>query len=152
MRPLTGRLGADPEVYAPQSSEYSVLKFNIANNDKSKKTDNGWEDVTSWFTIKFWTKNPKDWLCRLKKGIEVLVDAEPEEERWEKDGQFRSKIVFVVRRGTFPKKITMWEKIGSNDTTPASVAGHDTGHDKWGKYRNQPAPGKKEDDFDEMPF
>jgi len=100
---LSGRLGADPEVASPQSSEYSVLKMRIANNDQSKKTDSGeYEDVTNWFDVEFWTKKPQDWLQKLYKGYEVIVSCEVKQDRWEKDGQTRSKVKFVVKRGTFP--------------------------------------------------
>ena len=100
---LSGRLGKDPELFSPNNSEYSVLKFSIANDDESRKDQNGqYENVTSWFDIEYWTKKPQDWLQRLHKGDMVIISCEAKQDTWEKDGQQRSRIKFSVRRGTFP--------------------------------------------------
>ena len=38
---LTGRLGRDAEIFTPEGSEYSCLKFSIANGEESKKNSDG---------------------------------------------------------------------------------------------------------------
>lgn len=114
---LTGRLGKDPEVFAPNNSEYSCLKFSIANNDETKKNqDTGeYENITSWFDIVFWTKKPQYWIKKLIKGKEIEVPCRAKQETWEKDGQNRSKIVFYILRGEFPKVF----EDGRVETAPA---------------------------------
>jgi single-strand DNA-binding protein len=101
---ISGRLGRDPELVSPNGSEYSLLKFSIANNDESKKdpSTGQYEPVTSWFDVEFWTKNPQHWLCKLYKGYEVVIECTAKQNTWEQDGQNRSKVVFKLARGTFP--------------------------------------------------
>lgn len=100
---ITGTLGADPILFSPQNSEWACLTFNIANDDMSKKNQQGkYEDITQWFTVKFWTKKPQEWLKKLMKGISVVVDTEIETESWEKDGENHRRMVFKVKTGSFP--------------------------------------------------
>lgn len=100
---LSGSIGKDPEVFAPNGSEYSCLKFSIANNDKSIKNDSGnWQNKTSWFNVEFWTKKPQYWLQKLYKGTPVLLPVEAEQQTWEKDGNKKSKIIFKIQNGKFP--------------------------------------------------
>jgi len=96
---ITGRLGKDPETFAPQGSEYSVLKFSVANNDESKKNaEGGYDNITSWFDCEFWTKNPTHWLQKLAKGVEVALECTIKQDTWETEGQKRSKVKFHVVR------------------------------------------------------
>jgi len=96
---ITGRLGKEPEIVSPNGSEYSVIKFSVANNDESKKAQDGsWENVVNWFDVEYWTKKPQPWLQKLAKGVEVCLECTIKQNRWEQDGQNRSKIIFVVNR------------------------------------------------------
>ena len=100
---LSGRLGRDPELHSPQGSDYSALNFSIANSDESKKKQDGsFESVTSWFDVVFWTKKPQDWLRKLHKGDNVVIECEAKQETWEKDGTAHSRIKFVVKFGSYP--------------------------------------------------
>ena len=100
---LSGRLGKDPELFSPDNGEYSVLNFSIANDDENRKNQMGeYEHITSWFDVEYWTKKPQEWLQRLHKGDMVFLSCEAKQDRWEKDGQQRSRIKFIVRFGTFP--------------------------------------------------
>ena len=80
------------------NGEYSGIKFSIANNDERRKNTNGeWEDVTSFFDLIYWTKNPTLWLQRLQKGVGVVCEGRMKQERWQDDqGNNRSKVVFNV--------------------------------------------------------
>lgn len=115
---LTGRLGRDPEVNAPANSEYSVLNFSIANDDESRKNANTgeYEKITSWLDIVYWTKNPQHWIQQLTKGTLVAVECDVKQETWQtNEGQNRSRIKFVVRRGTFPIVMQKPGVAGSSD-------------------------------------
>ena len=87
---ISGNLAREPEVKNMQSSDYSVIKFSIANNDERRKTDNGqWESVVSFFDCEFWTKNPQHWLKEMHKGSPVVIEGTLKQEKWEQDGQTR---------------------------------------------------------------
>ena len=116
---ITGRLGKDPETFAPNGSDYSVIKFSIANGDESKKNAQvGYDTVTSWYDIEFWTKNPQPWLQKLLKGVEVALECTIKQDKWEKDGQNYSKIKFVVNR--FPVVCGRIEEKSAPQSKPPS--------------------------------
>lgn len=93
---LTGNIGKEPEVFSPDGSEYSCLKFSIANNEESRKVGDNWENITSWFDCEYWTKKPNDWLQRLVKGKSIAVEARVKQQTWGQDGNNRSRILFIV--------------------------------------------------------
>ena len=90
---ISGNLTREPEVRTIPNSEYSVIAFGIANNDESKKQQDGsYENVASFFECEYFTKKPQHWLVQLRKGIGVVVEGSLKQERWEKDGQKQSRI------------------------------------------------------------
>lgn len=113
---LSGNIGNDPEL-VQTSSGWTCFKFSIANNDESKKLDDGsYEKVTSWFDLEYWTKNDGHWGMKLKKGASVTCECEAKQNTWKKDGQNRSKIIFKVVK--FP---TINERQESKSQAPAST-------------------------------
>jgi single stranded DNA-binding protein len=113
---ISGRLGLDPELFTPSGdTPWRSLTFSIANDDeREKKQDGSYENVTSWLDIVFWTKKPQHWLQKLAKGVEVVLDCEIKQERWQdkQSGGGRSAIKFYVRRGTYPLVIPRAENTG----------------------------------------
>jgi len=93
---ITGNITKDPETVSPQGSEYSVLKFAIANNDESKKVNGKYEDIVSFFDIEYWTKNVQYWIQKITKGARVTIQGRLKQERWEKDGNTRSRIKIIA--------------------------------------------------------
>lgn len=114
---ISGNLTREPET-VDTNSDYSCIKFSIANNDERKKDESGnYQEVVNFFDCEFWTRNPQYWLNKLFKGTGVVLGYKSKQNRWEKDGQKRSKVVFVVQR--FP---LILEKKSDNQTDqqPAS--------------------------------
>lgn len=94
---VSGNITGDPEQYTPENGEYVSLKFSVANNDRQKKQQDGtWKDEPSFLDVVYWTKNPSYWIQRIQKGSKFFANCEFYQERWEKDGVKRSKIVFRV--------------------------------------------------------
>lgn len=123
---LSGNLGRDAEVRTT-TTEYTILEFSLANSDEYKKTDAGsYEHTTSWFDVKFFTKDVQKWTSRLKKGAHVVVQCDIKQETWQtQDGQNRSKIVFYVARGTYPVVVQQ------ADTAPAPTTPQAGGTPEW---------------------
>ncbi len=118
---LSGNLTRDPEIFAPNNSEWTVINYSIANNDDSRKNEQGeWENVAHFFDCTYWTKKPQLWLQKLRKGVLVVGEYQAMQERWEKDGQTRSRVKFSIRRGTFP--IVMEKRESSGDYEQATPA------------------------------
>ncbi len=118
---LSGNLTREPEVFAPNDSEWSIIKYSIANNDDSRKNANGeYENIAHFFDCEYWTKKPQLWLQKLQKGVLVVGEYQAKQERWEKDGQKRSRVKFSIKRGTFP--IVNERREHSEDQAPAPAS------------------------------
>jgi single-strand DNA-binding protein len=81
-----GNLTKDPEIR--NLGESDVCKFGIAVN--------GYKDSVEFFDCEWWKPNGAAGF--LAKGIPVLVEGELQTQRWEKDGQQKSKTVVRVMK------------------------------------------------------
>lgn len=73
------------------STGTAKLTLHIANNESRKKGDN-WEDVTSYFDVVYWGKPAENIKAKIHKGLLIGVSGRLKQDRWEKDGQKKSKI------------------------------------------------------------
>lgn len=91
-----GNVTNDPETRPVGENE--VGKFSIAVN--------GYKDSVEFFDCEWW--NPNGALGYMAKGSSVFIEGELQTQRWEKDGQKKSKVVVKVRTlqlaGGKPKK------------------------------------------------
>ena len=91
---LIGRLTRDAELkYTPGGQ--AVCKFSIAVNRRRKNGDQ-WEDEANFFDIVVWGKQGESLNQYLVKGKMVGVDGELRQDRWQQDGQNRSKVEIVA--------------------------------------------------------
>lgn len=88
---LIGRLTRDAELKYT-SGGMAVCKFAIAVNRRRKQGEQ-WVDEASFFDIVLWGKSGESLNQYLVKGKQVAVEGELHQNRWEQDGQNRSKIV-----------------------------------------------------------
>lgn len=87
---LVGRLVRDAELKYT-SSGYPVCKFSIAINRRRKQGDQ-WVDEANFFDINLWGKRGESLSQYLTKGSQVGIQGELRQNKWEQDGQPRSKI------------------------------------------------------------
>jgi single-strand DNA-binding protein len=73
----------------------AVCKFSIAVNYRKKKGDQ-WEDEANFFDVNIWGKQAEDLHKYLVKGKTVAVDGELRQERWQQEGQNRSKVYIIA--------------------------------------------------------
>lgn len=88
---LVGRLTRDAELKYTKSGT-AIARFSLAVN-RSRKQDDQWVDETSFFDIDFWGKGAEAGNRYLTKGQQVAVEGELRQDRWEQDGQPRSKVI-----------------------------------------------------------
>ena len=88
---LVGRLTRDSELKYTKSG-MPIARFSLAVN-RSRKQGEEWVDETSFFDIDFWGKGAEAVNRYLIKGQQVGVEGELRQDRWEQDGQSRSKVV-----------------------------------------------------------
>jgi single-strand DNA-binding protein len=90
---LVGRLTRDAELKSIASGQ-SVCKFSIAVNRRKKNGDQ-WEDEANYFDVVLWGRQGESLHQYLLKGKMVGVEGELKQDRWQQDGQNRSKIEVV---------------------------------------------------------
>lgn len=88
---LTGRLTKDSTLQYTKSGT-PISRFSIAVNCSVKQGDE-WKDEASFFEIDYWGKGAEGVNRYLTKGQQVGVEGELRQDRWEQDGQSRSKII-----------------------------------------------------------
>ncbi|MGL4982031.1 MAG: single-stranded DNA-binding protein [Treponemataceae bacterium] len=91
---LIGRLTRDAELKYTQGGA-AILNFSIAVN-RRKKSGDQWVDEASFFDVVLYGKFGEMLNQYLVKGKQVGVDGELRQDRWEHEGQNRSKIVIVA--------------------------------------------------------
>ena len=91
---LIGRLTRDAEQKSIASGQ-TVTKFSIAVNRRRKNGDQ-WEDEASFFDVVLWGRQGEILHQYLLKGKQVCVDGELRQDRWQQDGQNRSKVEIVA--------------------------------------------------------
>ncbi|MDR2633804.1 MAG: single-stranded DNA-binding protein [Treponema sp.] len=91
---LIGRLTRDAELKYTASGQ-AVCKFSIAVNRRRKNGDL-WVDEANFFDIVLWGRQGESLSQYLVKGKLVGVDGELRQDRWEQDGQNRSKVEIVA--------------------------------------------------------
>ena len=88
---LIGRLTRDAELKYTQGGD-AVSKFAIAV-DMKKKSGDQWVEEANFFDIVLWGRQAEAINQYLVKGKQVGIDGQLKQEKWEQDGQSRSKIV-----------------------------------------------------------
>lgn len=132
---FTGRLTRDPEL-----NEYggtSKVSFSLAISKKRKNKDTGeYDERVHYFDFFAWASGADAIARYFKKGSLITVHCEPEQERWEKDGQKFSVVRFRVTQFEFPPFNSPPDKgaksdSGSNSQPSQSSApeGNDGGDD-----------------------
>ena len=91
---LIGRLTRDAELKYTSGGQ-AVCKFSIAVNRRRKNGDQ-WEDEANFFDIVVWGRQGESLHPYLVKGKMVGVDGELRQDRWQQDGQNRSKVEIVT--------------------------------------------------------
>jgi single-strand DNA-binding protein len=91
---LMGRLTRDPEVRSTSSGK-TIASFSIAVDRPGK------DDATDFFDVTVWEKLAEIVAQYTKKGSKVYVSGRLQLDRWETDGDKRSKISVVANDVVF---------------------------------------------------
>ena len=91
---LIGRLTRDAAL-TYTSGGMAVCKFAVAVNRRRKQGEQ-WVDEASFFDIVLWGKSGESLNQYLVKGKQVAVEGELYQNRWEQDGQPRSKVEIMA--------------------------------------------------------
>lgn len=93
---LVGNLTRDAQLkYTP--SGFPISTFGIAINTRKKNGDQ-WVDEANFFDIELFGKSAESLNQYLTKGKMIGVEGELRQDRWEQDGQSRSKVKIVANK------------------------------------------------------
>jgi single-strand DNA-binding protein len=135
---LIGRLTRDAELKYTANGQ-AVCKFSIAVNRRKKNGDQ-WVDEPNFFDVVLWGRQGETLNQYLVKGKLVGVDGELRQDRWEQDGQNRSKVEIIAAN---------LQLLGGN---PGQGGNNSGGSYTQGAPR-QEAPPPADDGFtDDIPF
>jgi len=145
---LIGRLTRDTELKY-LSNGTAVSKFSIAVNRSVKRGDS-WESEANFFDIVLWGRQAESLNQYLLKGKQVGIDGEMRQDRWQQDGQNRSRIEVVANH------VQLLGGGNSNGDSGSGTAGESQGN-RSSKPARQPtetySPPPGEDGFqDDIPF
>jgi single-strand DNA-binding protein len=87
---IVGRLTRDAELKYT-SNGFAVCKFSLAVN-RRKKSGDQWVEEANFFDVVLWGRMAEAINQYLVKGKQVAVEGELRQNRWEQDGQPRSKV------------------------------------------------------------
>ena len=93
---VSGNLTRDPEEKRT-SGGMCILELGIAVNERRKNNQTGeWEDKANFLDCTMFGTRAEAIAPYLAKGMHVTIDGHLRQERWEKDGQPRSKMKLIV--------------------------------------------------------
>ncbi len=91
---VVGRLTRDAELKYTNSGQ-AVCHFSVATSSRRKKGDQ-WVEESSFWDVDFWGKGGESINQYLTKGKLVAVEGSMRQDRWEQDGQTRSKTLITA--------------------------------------------------------
>ena len=91
---LIGRLTRDAELKYTANGQ-AVCKFSLAIN-RRKKSGEQWVEEPNFFDVVLWGRQGETLNQYLVKGKQIAVDGELRQDRWEQDGQNRSKVEIMA--------------------------------------------------------
>lgn len=150
---LVGRLVRDGEL-AYTNSGTAMLKISIASNKRRKIGDN-WEDEAHYFDATLWAKRAEALANYMIKGQQVAVEFSLKQERWEKDGQKRSKVTLDVSNIQLLGGKPSGAPLNGQNWQQRGQGGHNqhgsTGQQSFENY-TPPSQPVKDDYEDDIPF
>ncbi len=148
---LVGRLTRDAELKYTNSG-LAVCKFSLAVN-RRKRSGDQWTDEVSYFDIVLWGKQGEAIQQYLGKGKQIAVSGELRQNRWEQDGQNRSKVEIVA------SNVQLLGGGGNSGNSSGGYSGSGSGNQGGGDSSRgsfggfQPAAGNGPENFeDDIPF
>jgi len=149
---LIGRLTRDAELKYTSGGQ-AVCKFSIAVNRRKKNGDQ-WEDEANFFDIVVWGRQGESLHPYLVKGKMVGVDGELRQDRWQQDGQNRSKVEIVTNYlQLLSGGPSSGERQNNNSSSGYNSSGKAGGNSGYSEDSSESYNPPKDDGFaDDIPF
>ena len=140
---IVGNLTRDVELrYIPSGT--AVTDITLAVNERIKRNDQ-WVEEANFFDVTMWGRTAEVAAEYLSKGSNVLVEGRLRQEKWEQDGQKRSKLKVICDK--MQRLGSKGEGQGGGSSAPAP---HQRPQAEQQTAQTQPAQGPPPED--EVPF
>lgn len=101
---ISGNLVRDAEEKRTQSGMV-IVTFTVASNERRKNNQTGeWDDYPNYIDVTWFGSRAEKCAGYLVKGAKVTVEGHLRQERWEKDGQKRSKLGVILDDIELPQR------------------------------------------------
>lgn len=137
---MVGRLTRDAEVRYSASGT-AIVKFSLAQTQR-RKTGDQWTDESHFFDVVMMGKGAEAVHRFLAKGKQVAIQGELRQNRWEQDGQPRSRVEIFA----FSLQLL------GGASGPANTSGPAQGQSSQGNDNYDAYPGSAEPFEDDVPF
>lgn len=142
---LIGRLTRECELRYTNSGT-AVGRFSIAVN-RMKRSGDQWEEEVSFFDITVWGRQAEALNPYLTKGRQVGIQGELRQNRWEQDGQSRSRIEVVASN----VQLLGGGSQGAAPVSSSAPIAKEESPKAPQNFNNSPFPGPEQFD-DDIPF
>ena len=136
---LVGRLTRDAELKYTATGQ-AVTKFSVAVNRRRKSGDQ-WEDEVNYFDVVLWGRQGEALSQYMQKGKQIGIEGELRQDRWQQDGQNRSKVEIVANN---------IQLLGGNTGAQGGGQGPVSGG-SW-QNKSEEAPPESNQFTDDIPF
>jgi len=144
---LVGNLTRDVELrFTPQGT--AVTDISLAVNERVKRNDQ-WVEEVNFFDVTLWGRTAEVAGEYLAKGSSILIEGRLKLDRWEQEGQKRSKIKIV---GEKMQMLGARGGGGSPSGGSSNSNNHSSNSQKPSNDAQQEAPAQGPPPADEVPF
>lgn len=129
---IVGRLTRDAELKYTNSGS-AVTRLGLAVN-RSRKDGDQWVEEASFFDVTLWGRRGEALNQYLQRGTRIAVNGELRQERWEQDGQTRSRVIIHANN------IQLLGGNGPGQGAPVNSGGNNQRNNSYnggGGYNNQ---------------
>ena len=141
---IVGNLTRDVELrYIPSGT--AVTDITLAVNERIKRNDQ-WVEEANFFDVTMWGRTAEVAAEYLSKGSNVLVEGRLRQEKWEQDGQKRSKVKVICDK----MQMLGSKGVGQGGNPTSAPAPHQRPQTQQPTAQTQPAQGPPPED--EVPF
>jgi len=140
---LIGRLTRDAELKQTANGQ-TVCKFSVAVNRRRKNGDQ-WEDEANFFDVVVWGRQGEALSQYLLKGKMIGIDGELRQDRWQQEGQNRSKVEIIANN------LQLLGGSGSGGEK-GNYSGNGSAAPERPAWKGQSAPPPEDNFADDIPF
>jgi len=152
---IVGRATKDAELKYTNSG-MAVTTISIANNYSRKQGDE-WIEEVNYFDVKLWGRRAESLNQYLLKGTQIAVTGELRQERWEQDGNKRSRVIINASNiqllgGKKGSQQNQQKSYGNNQQSNNQRQQEDYDPNKDKKHNNYPSGSQGNKFDDDIPY